>query len=233
MNPDVPPSSAPSSDAALSRAEGEDSRRRLISAGLRLFAEKGFAATSVRELAQAAGVNVAAISYYFGDKVGLYRAVFMDPAQDPQEELNRLAVPDLTLEALLDGYFQLFLAPLSDGEMARLCVKLRMREMLEPTGLWQEEVRSGIQPMHNLLVGALCRHMGLPQPDDDVQRLAFSISALGVYLHVGQDVMDAVAPQLARYPQAVPEWRLFLVRQAVAMVRSEHTHRQMQENLNK
>ncbi len=215
------------------RADGEDSRRRLMAAGLRLFAEKGFAATSIRELAQAAGVNVAAVSYYFGDKAGLYRAVFFDPAQDPQEELNRLAAPDLPLDALLDGYFQLFLTPLSDGEMARWCVKLRMREMLEPTGLWQEEVRSGIQPMHNLLVGALCRYMGLPQADDDVKRLAFSIAALGVYLHVGQDVMDATAPELARYPEAVPDWRVFLVRQAVGMVLAEHKHRQMQENLNK
>jgi TetR/AcrR family transcriptional regulator, regulator of cefoperazone and chloramphenicol sensitivity len=233
MSSATQPNHTHANDALHSRADGEDSRRRLMLAGLRLFAEKGFAATSIRELALAAEVNVAAISYYFGDKAGLYRAVFLEPAHDPQEELTRLAHPGLPLNTMLDGYFQLFLAPLSDGEMARLCVKLRMREMLEPTGLWQEEVRSGIQPMHNLLVGALCRHMGLLHPDDELHRLAFAIAALGVYLHVGQDVMEAVKPQLAQFPQAVPAWRTFLVRQADAMVRAEHMHRQNPENTNK
>ena len=42
--------------------------RRLFSAALRLFAENGFAKTSIRQIAEAAGANTAPISYYFGDK---------------------------------------------------------------------------------------------------------------------------------------------------------------------
>lgn len=43
-----------------------------------LFAQKGFSAVSTRELAEAAGVNIAAISYYFRGKEGLYQAVLED-----------------------------------------------------------------------------------------------------------------------------------------------------------
>ena len=55
-----------------------------------LFAEKGFAKTSTREIAQAAQVNVASISYYFGDKAGLYRAVWIDPRCSPDVHAARL-----------------------------------------------------------------------------------------------------------------------------------------------
>jgi AcrR family transcriptional regulator len=81
----------------LPRADGEASRQRLMQAGLRLFAKKGFARTSIRELALAAEVNVAAISYYFGDKAGLYRAVFFEPCGNPADDIARFADPALSL----------------------------------------------------------------------------------------------------------------------------------------
>lgn len=42
----------------------------------RLFAENGYDGTSVRDIAQAADVNVAMISYYFGSKEKLLQAIF-------------------------------------------------------------------------------------------------------------------------------------------------------------
>lgn len=52
-----------------------DAREKLLAAGTHLFAQKGFAAVSIRELAIAAKTNSALISYYFGGKEGLYAAV--------------------------------------------------------------------------------------------------------------------------------------------------------------
>ncbi|MBP2650443.1 MAG: transcriptional regulator, TetR family [Firmicutes bacterium] len=48
---------------------------KLITAATPLFAQKGLGGVSIRELAQAASVNSAAISYYFNGKEGLYQAV--------------------------------------------------------------------------------------------------------------------------------------------------------------
>jgi len=50
-------------------------RLKLIEVATELFAIKGFAAVSVRELTVAAQINVSAISYYFNGKEGLYEAV--------------------------------------------------------------------------------------------------------------------------------------------------------------
>ena len=48
---------------------------KIIDAAIPLFAMKGFAAVSVKELAEAADVNIALISYYFGGKENLYSVV--------------------------------------------------------------------------------------------------------------------------------------------------------------
>ncbi|MEO3848581.1 TetR/AcrR family transcriptional regulator [Streptomyces sp. B8F3] len=50
-------------------------RTRLLDAAERLFAEHGFAATSLRTVTDAAEANVAAVNYHFGSKEGLLRAV--------------------------------------------------------------------------------------------------------------------------------------------------------------
>lgn len=52
----------------------KDAKDLLIRAGKVLFAEKGLAGTTVRELANKAGVNISLVSYHFEGKAGLYRA---------------------------------------------------------------------------------------------------------------------------------------------------------------
>ncbi len=52
-------------------ASSDRTRTALIAAGLELFGEKGFEATSTRDIATAAGANLASIAYHFGSKEGL------------------------------------------------------------------------------------------------------------------------------------------------------------------
>lgn len=52
--------------------------RKIIQAAIPLFATKGFAAVSVKELAEAAGVNIALVSYYFGGKEKLYTFILTE-----------------------------------------------------------------------------------------------------------------------------------------------------------
>jgi TetR/AcrR family transcriptional regulator, regulator of cefoperazone and chloramphenicol sensitivity len=208
----------------------EDTRERLLSAGLRLFAAQGYAKTSTRELAEAARVNIAAISYHFGDKAGLYRAVFFEPMGGaPDDDVARVVDPKLTLAQALRHFYESFLEPLKEGDRARLCMKLHFREMLEPTGLWEEEIAHGIRPMHEALLAVLGRHLGLRRAavtaDADVQRLAICLAGLGVHLHVGCDINEQLAPGLMQGPAALDRWAERLSLFGLAMVRAEAERR--------
>lgn len=50
-------------------------KRRILEAAVSLFVQKGYAGVGVREIASAAGVNLAMISYYFEGKVGILKAI--------------------------------------------------------------------------------------------------------------------------------------------------------------
>lgn len=73
--------------------EFNEKQIQIIEATEKLFAEKGYEGTSVRDIAQDAGVNVAMISYYFGSKEKLMEALFV----------HRISLSRLTLENLLQN----------------------------------------------------------------------------------------------------------------------------------
>lgn len=66
----------------------DNNRKKLLRAAAELFAEKGFDAVSTRDLCTRANVNVAAISYYFGGKEGLYLEVFQTYAHRISERIR-------------------------------------------------------------------------------------------------------------------------------------------------
>ena len=60
----------------LTSMEFNDKQVQIIETAERLFADRGFDGTSVRDIAEEAGINIAMISYYFGSKEKLMEAIF-------------------------------------------------------------------------------------------------------------------------------------------------------------
>jgi TetR/AcrR family transcriptional regulator len=93
-------------------AENADVRARIVHSALDLFAAKGYAATSLREIAEAARTTKPMIYYYFRSKEGLYLSTLGDRLQAFANAIDRATRPDDTpvekLRAFADAYLRYF-----------------------------------------------------------------------------------------------------------------------------
>ena len=113
-----------------------DTRERILDAAERLFAERGFAGTSVREITDAAAVNLGAVNYHFQSKENLYAEVFARRVAELRQPMAAVARdvgpiarqrPD---QAFLT-FGRVFLAPHQRRDTASRIVGLFAREMIE------------------------------------------------------------------------------------------------------
>jgi AcrR family transcriptional regulator len=73
----------------MARTGGDETKARILAVAERLFAERGFDATSVDSVAAAAGVNKALIYYHFRDKAELMGSLFTHILDDLGRDLER------------------------------------------------------------------------------------------------------------------------------------------------
>jgi len=86
-----------------------DKQKQIILTAERLFSEKGYEGTSVRDIADEAGVNIAMISYYFGSKEKLMEALFEQRTTNIKLKVESLLQDDQRtplqkVEALADNF---------------------------------------------------------------------------------------------------------------------------------
>lgn len=102
-----------SSTAADGSAREGEVRDRIFASALRHFSQKGFAATSLREVSRDAQTTKPMIYYYFGSKEGLYgsivRQILEEMADAIRTHLPADANPADLVLAFCDRYLDLFL----------------------------------------------------------------------------------------------------------------------------
>lgn len=68
----------------------ESTKSKILEVALELFSSKGFAATSIRDIANAAEVNVSAVNYHFGSKENLNSAVIVNSKHLLKQHIDTL-----------------------------------------------------------------------------------------------------------------------------------------------
>jgi AcrR family transcriptional regulator len=137
-------------------APTDDTQQRLLDAAGRIFAEKGFGATTVREICQEAKVNIAAVNYYFRDKERLYiEAVKFACRQDAERVPLPEWAPGVPAATRLRDFVRTLAHRLLGNDHPHWHTQLVLREMAQPTAACAEWVQEQIRPTSQVLAGIL------------------------------------------------------------------------------
>ena len=160
---------------------------RLLDVAEELFCEHGFEGTSVRDIAGAAGCNIASVNYYFGGKDKLYVEVWRrhllllrDIRIAGIERIMSETGGQPTLEELLRSYSNTFLEPLIEGEKSFRFIRLMAREMIDrhlPEDMFVKEMILPVTVVWQKALLQIC-----PGLEDDKARLVIH-SIVGQLMH--------------------------------------------------
>jgi len=108
-DPGAPPPRAARKPARARKVEPEARRQAILDAALCVFAERGFEAARLEDVAARAGVAKGTLYLYFRDKEALFEELVRGAVSPIMEAVSRAAsAPDMPAHSVLDTFFALF-----------------------------------------------------------------------------------------------------------------------------
>lgn len=185
------------------RIDGEATRKRILEAAGRLFAETGFAETTNKAIAAQAGADLASINYHFGSRAGLYRAVLIEAHRRiiSLDDLERLLAANLTASGKLKRLIARFVmgATAKRGWYA----KVLSREILSPSSHLSALSMPEIVAKMEIALAILSEITAIPPDDPALMRCLMSVLAPCAMLLVGQQNISPLPGAVLQMPRRV------------------------------
>ncbi len=162
-----------------------DCRDRILEAAGEIFAECGFRSATVRRICERAGVNIAAINYYFGGKEKLYSEVLRHWSGYALTKYPLLLGlgEGARAEEQLKAFVRSLLFRLLDKGKPAWFGKLMAREMTEPTRAFERLVKEIVRPRDEVLASIVQKIVGSPVPDEQIRLCCASIVGQCLYYY--------------------------------------------------
>lgn len=97
--------------------KSKNTEQKIFDAATELFLEKGVDRTSVREIANKAGINLALMNYYFRSKENLFDAIFTMLVQKNTRKLGRILDSDMGIEEKIKAYVEAYIDMLTENPL--------------------------------------------------------------------------------------------------------------------
>ena len=178
-------------------AHSNETCRRLLAAASEEFARHGFASARIRPIVDAAGVNLAAVNYYFGGKEGLYRATLQYLAAQmhaPSQKAPGGRKPEERLQRRIFAILERFIGAARPSPLGRILAY----EAMAPTGSLESLLEDTMRPELDRIRAILREIVG--DSVDDAQLTHAALGILGqcvLYLYV-RPAIERISPALGR-----------------------------------
>lgn len=167
---------------------------RLLDAAGSAFAQQGYAGAAVRDICQSAGLNIASVNYYFGDKERLYAETVKYACEKSAAKFPMPQWPAGTPAwNRLQDFIVTFISRLMDPENKPWQTQIIMREMAQPTSACKEWLRDYVEPLADTLKAILAELTHMQTTDDQIYLIGFSIVGQCLYYRqnrpIGEQLM--------------------------------------------
>jgi AcrR family transcriptional regulator len=165
--------------SGVKSSEDLETRSRLLHAAARLFAERGFARVTVRDICKKARANVAAVNYHFGGKEGLYRAVMRTAIATMQAttEAAQAAGRGKPADERIRVYVSVFVERILGKGQDTWIHQLMLRELSDPTPALDMVAEDVLKPRTAYLCGIIGELIGCAPDSPQVMRCALSVQS--------------------------------------------------------
>ncbi|MFQ8888286.1 MAG: TetR/AcrR family transcriptional regulator [Bilophila wadsworthia] len=129
------------------RSDGRSTRAVVLEAAGKVFAERGFAEATSKEICERAGTNGAAVNYYFGGKEGLYEEVLIEAHRQmlSLEDLNRIITSEATPEEKLRVFLKhIIRTAMNASELWG--IRIFLRELASPSPFVPKFITTAVFP---------------------------------------------------------------------------------------
>lgn len=178
----------------------QNTKARILAAAGDIFGREGFKATTIRSIAKAADVNIAAVNYHFQGKEGLYAAVLENVFHTGFSKFpSKMGIeddtpPELQLRFFIKGMFYRLLSQEGWGGASGQG-RLIARELLDPTPAFETILDKYIKPHKDRLVSILIAIMGSDAAPRILLPCAISIIGQCIYYALAEPVIAKIAEE--------------------------------------
>ena len=176
-------------------AHNNETRHRLLAAASEEFARHGFASARIRPIVDAAGVNLAAVNYYFGGKEGLYRATLQSLAAQmhaPSQKAPGGRKPEERLQRRIFAILERFIGAARPSSLGRILAY----EAMAPTGSLESLLEDTMRPELDRIRAILREIAGSEVGDTQLTHAALGILGQCVLYLYARPAFERIAPSL-------------------------------------
>jgi AcrR family transcriptional regulator len=185
-------------------AASDPTRDKLLDVAGRIFADRGYRAATIREICVAAGANVAAVNYHFGDKLGLYAEVVRQSARIAEFQAAQTVIDqDAPAEEVLRAIIRARLHSLFRGERPDWNFRILAHELAQPTPALRRLVNKAGHPLFHRLLELIGGMIGLPAEDESTRLCAISLLGQIMIYALAGPLVTAIWPEFELTPEQV------------------------------
>lgn len=172
-------------------------RERLIDAAGEMFAELGFHHTTVRQICERAGANIAAVNYHFRDKTGLYTEVVRQSMQAARLDVVHAAFDQKApAEQIMRAVVKARLESLRGLDLGDWHFRIFAHELAKPTPAIDVVVNEAIRPLYLRMCNLIGSLLGLAPAHQKTRLCAQSIIGQILFYAFAKPVISRLSPDM-------------------------------------